>query len=102
MKSLIIGSIALALVSVSGLNAQIKPAQAVNLTVSQFDKTPVKPEDLPAPIKTVLASEAFKGWEVTTAYLVSEDGTEYYEVNLTKGPDRQTVKFDKNGKILNP
>lgn len=102
MKRLIIGTIAMALVSVSGLNAKIKPAQAVDLTVSKFDKTPVKPEDLPAPIKTVLASDAYKGWEVTTAFHVTEDGGEHYEVNLTKGPDRQTVKFDKDGKVLNP
>lgn len=104
MKRVIIGSIALALVSFSGLNAQTSPTDVNVVTVSslQFDKTPIKPEDLPQPVKTVLASEDFKDWEITSAFHVTEDGSEYYEVNLTKGPDRQTVKFDKDGKVLNP
>jgi hypothetical protein len=101
MKRAIIGAIALALISISGVSANISKNDVTTVTRSQFDKTPVKPEDLPQPVKTVLANE-YKGWEITSAFWVTGDGMEHYELNLTKGPEKQTVKFDKDGKILNP
>ncbi|UBM57833.1 hypothetical protein LAG90_13565 [Marinilongibacter aquaticus] len=99
-ERMIIGAMALALISVSGLNAKMTPTQAVNLTVVQSDKTPVKPEDLPEPIKNVLKSDGFAGWEVESAFLVSGDGADYYEINLIKGADKQSMKFDKDGNVL--
>lgn len=101
MKRVIIGAIALALISISGVSANVSQKDVTTVTSSHFDKTPVKPEDLPQPVKTVLAND-YRGWEVTSAFWVTGDGLEHYEVNLMKGPDRQTVKFDKDGKILNP
>ncbi len=101
MKRVIIAVVALALTTASGVYAETFTPVTIQENGLLKDKTPVKPEDLPQPIKTVLADQ-FKDWEVTTAFYVTEDGTEYYEVNITKGPDRQTVKFDKDGKILNP
>ena len=62
-------------------------------------KTAVTIEELPAGVKTTLASPTLKPWTATEAYLVKgADGKEYYAINLKKDNETGSVKLDKEGK----
>ena len=65
-------------------------------TQSQNDKVKIKKEDLPEAAKSTLNGDAFKGWAVENAYKLSNGE---FEVELRKGADAQTLKFDKDGKV---
>lgn len=61
----------------------------------QGEKTKIKPEELPEAVKKTLAGDDYKGWEVANAYVSKE----VYEVELKKGTEMKTFKFDKEGKL---
>lgn len=62
-------------------------------------KTAVTIEELPAAVKTTLASPTLKVWTATEAFLVKgADGKEYYAINLKKDNESGSVKLDKEGK----
>ena len=62
-------------------------------------KTAVTVEELPAAVKTTLASPSLKVWTPYEAYLVKEkDGDEYYAINIKKDDQTGSVKLDKEGK----
>jgi len=63
---------------------------------SQNDKVKIKKEDLPEAAKSTLNGDAFKGWAVEKAYKLNNGE---FEVELKKGADLQTLKFDKDGKV---
>ena len=65
-------------------------------TQSQNDKTKIKKEDLPEAAKSTLNGDAFKGWSIENAYKLSNG---VFEVELKKGANSQTLKFDKDGKV---
>ena len=58
----------------------------------------IKTEELPQAVKTALEGEAYKNWEITQAYKYTV--SENYAVNLKKGTESKTVKFDKNGNVI--
>ena len=63
------------------------------------DKVSVKPEDLPQPIKTTLASDVYAGWEITEAFIITkEDKTQFFEISLKKGSETTTINLDKDGR----
>ena len=62
----------------------------------QNDKTKIKKEDLPEAARSTLNGDAFKGWTVENAYKLSNGE---FEVELKKGTNSQTLKFDKDGKV---
>ncbi|WP_159467699.1 hypothetical protein [Dyadobacter sp. 3J3] len=98
MKKLIMSAVALTLISFASVQATpiTEPNHAA--TVTQ-EKVSVKPEDLPAAVKATINSDAFAGWKVTTAYLVTnDDKTQYYDLSVKKGSENARVKLDKNGK----
>lgn len=65
------------------------------------EQTPVKLEELPDAIKTLLASEPYKPWTPTSAQLVkSAEGTEYYRVDVQKGEEKAFLKINKDGKVI--
>jgi hypothetical protein len=98
MKKLIMSAIALTLISFASVQAS-PGAETNNAVIITQDKVPVKPEDLPAAIKATISSEAFAGWKVTTAYLVTnDDKSQYYDLSVKKGSENARVKLDKNGK----
>jgi hypothetical protein len=98
MKKLIMSAVALTLISFASVKAS-PIAEPNHTAVIVQDKTPVKPEDLPAAIKATINSEAFAGWKVTTAYLVTnDDKSQYYDLSVKKGSENARVKLDKNGK----
>ena len=98
MKNVIVSAFALALVSFSTVEAS-QPVVSTNIVVALQEKVAVKPEDLPEAVKTALAGDAYKGWEVTGAFLVTkEDKSQYYEIAVKKGEETATVNLDKDGK----
>lgn len=98
MKKLIISAICLAFLAGGTSQANSSSSVQSTLTTPQ-EKVSVKPEDLPEPIKTTLASDTYAGWMVTTAFLITkEDNTQFYEISLKKGEETSKVNLDKDGK----
>ncbi len=72
------------------------PAVKSGIMRTVDEKVKIKPEELPEAVRTKLSGDAYKGWEVSTAYMYKESKT--YEVELKKSGETKTVKFDKDGK----
>src|SRR6218665_932069 len=66
---------------------------------AQDEKTAIKAAELPEAVQTTLKGDAYKDWTVSTVSLLKAK-TEYYEVALTKEKETKTVKFTKEGTIL--
>lgn len=91
-------AVALTLISFASVQATPNKETKTALTVTQ-DKVSVKPDDLPAAVKATINSEAFAGWKVVEAFLVTaENKTQYYDLSVKKGTENARVKLDKNGK----
>ena len=98
MKNVIVSAVALALLSFSSVNAT-QTVRQESVVVTLQEKVAVKPEDLPEAVKTTLAGDVYKGWEVTGAFLITkEDKTQYYEIAVKKGEETASVNLDKDGK----
>ena len=98
MKKLIISAFALTLVSFASLEAKQFETSSVVSNISQ-EKVAVKPEDLPEPVKSTLASDTYAGWQVTSAFLITkEDNSQFYEISMRKGEESSTVNLDKDGR----
>lgn len=103
MKKVILAAAALAVVGLTKVKANsVNHNQHIVAVASQdsVQKTPVKLEDLPAPVKTALASEALKVWTPTSALLVKSGTVEYYQVNVKKDAEEKYIKLDKDGKVV--
>ncbi len=103
MKSLIIASLTMFL----GLFATQAFAQTERTMENKMemqddkDKTSIAVTELPAQVRTALASSDYAGWEAQEAWKVTkDDGKVYYKVNATKGSERKTLKFDANGNVV--
>jgi uncharacterized membrane protein YkoI len=68
--------------------------------IVKFDdeKVKIKKEELPEAVRTSLAGQDYKGWEISECYMYKEAGT--YEVELKNGGEKKTVKLDKDGKVI--
>lgn len=98
MKNVIVSALALTLISMGTVQSK-GIVESNSVVVILQEKVPVKPEDLPEAVKTALAGDAYKGWEVTGASLVTkEDKTQYFEIAVKKGEETATVNLDKEGK----
>jgi hypothetical protein len=62
---------------------------------AQEEKVKIKPEELPAAVRTTLESEDYTGWTIDSAYKYSVSGT--YEVQMKNGDESRVFKFDKDG-----
>ena len=85
--------------SLAFANAQgTAPAQDVTRpsTVQAVEKVKIKPEQLPEAVKTTLKGDDYKGWTAYTAY--HDTVKNYYEVELRKGSETKSLKFDADGK----
>lgn len=106
MKKVLIASSFLFFAAVTNVNAQVEQKMDKKESAekaqqnSQQTKTPVKPEALPEAIKTTTTGEDFKGWAISSAFLVKTTTAEYYEVVFTKEKETRTVNFDKAGKPM--
>ena len=66
--------------------------------VKYDEKVKIKKEELPDAVKTALAGNDYKGWQISEAYMWKEAGT--YEIELKNGDQKKTVKLDKDGKVV--
>jgi hypothetical protein len=83
----------------TGADAQGATQTTTAPAAAEENKTAVTIEELPAGVKTTLASPTLKPWTATEAYLVKgADGKEYYAINLKKDNETGSVKLDKEGK----
>ena len=57
--------------------------------------------ELPEIIRASLTREDYIGWAVGNAFKKEKGGKTIYIVELTKGAETKTVKFDADGKKLN-
>jgi hypothetical protein len=60
-------------------------------------KTKITEDELPQAIKDTLAGAAYNEWTITSAYFL-KGVSEYYQIELKKGDQTQTVNLDKQGK----
>ncbi|MCE7038812.1 hypothetical protein [Dyadobacter sp. CY312] len=101
MKKLIVSALALTLISFASVQADNTLKTAGVMANSAYDsqeKVSVKPESLPDGVKKTIASDAFSGWKVISAFLVTNtDKTQYYELNVKNGDESARVKLDKDG-----
>jgi len=65
---------------------------------AQEEKVKIKPEELPAAVRTTLQSEDYTGWTIDNAYKYPVSGT--FEVQMKKGGESRVFKFDKDGKKI--
>ena len=93
---------ALAVVSFSAMATAagtVVPANSMSGNVSVLEeKVKIKPEELPEAVKKALTADEYKGWTVANAYMYKESLA--YEVEVKKGEEMKTFKFDKEGKLL--
>jgi len=98
MKKVIFAIVA-GVMSFSAVN--VASAQRVTTPVSQDqadEKVKIKVEELPDAIKNALASDSYKGWSADAAfYNKTKDN---YEVQVKKGTETKTLKFSKDGSII--
>ncbi len=108
MKKVLVASAALFFAAITNLSAQtnekpvVKQEQQVvekAVKIESQEKTPVKPEELPEAIKKAISSADYKGWTVSSAFLVKKEA-EFYEVTLVKEKETKTVKFAKDGNVI--
>lgn len=99
LSAAVIAVAGLATVKANNLSTNVHTVAIVS-PADSVQKAPIKLEDLPDPVKTVLQSDLFKTWVPTTAYAVTAGTAQYYEVDVKKGTDTKALKFDKDGKII--
>lgn len=86
--------------AVSVASAQrVDAATTTSTSQDQADeKVKIKVEELPDAVKTALASDSYKGWSADAAfYNKTKDN---YEVQVKKGTETKTLKFSKEGSII--
>lgn len=101
MKKLIVSALALTLISFASVQASNTSGNfgtVESRVLTTQEKVSVKPESLPDGVKKTIASDAFSGWKVVSAFLVTNtDKTQYYELNVKNGDESARVKLDKDG-----
>lgn len=73
--------------------------ETMETMVAQDSSTSTKVElaDLPNAVKTTLTSDAYKAWTPTEAFLVKGNGSEFYQINVTKEEEKSSVKINADG-----
>lgn len=99
MKKIILTSATL-LFFFAAATAQTEIASATAVakteTVTQDKKTEIKYEELPQAVKTTLAGDAYKGWEVTKVW--HNETKDNYELQVKNATETKTLTFNKDGK----
>ncbi len=98
MKKVVFALIAV-VASGAVVNATTVAVSTTNgVTKTQEEKVKIKAEELPEEVKTALKGEEYKDWEISQAYKYTT--TEHYEVELKNAAETKTVKFDKDGNVI--
>lgn len=69
------------------------------ITANEDKKEQINAEALPSTVKATLATDEYKKWQVMSAWHIT-GASEYYVVELKKGEEATSKKFDKDGKLL--
>jgi hypothetical protein len=99
MKKIILACAAAAFLT-AGFTAKAMNVSVPVTAVEDDNKTQVDPAALPDAVKTTLGGDTYKGWTVSSAWLVKTATAEYYEIQLSKDNQKNTVKLDKDGKTV--
>ena len=91
-----VAAIVAGLTFVTAQNIAPAPEGATPAAVQAVEKVKIKPEQLPEAVKTTLKGDDYKGWTAYTAY--HDTVKNMYEVELRKGSETKSVKFDADGK----
>ncbi len=103
MKKLMVSMAVAVLASVSFANASniTEKSSSPVIVAALQEKVEIKPEELPDAVKTTLGNETYQSWQVQKAFIVpTNNGDQIYEIALAKGEETQTVKLDKDGKVV--
>ena len=99
MKKFILSAAIAVLSTVAFAQNNEAPAQQATQATAQdsSSRTKVKLEELPDAVKATLASDAYKAWTATEAFLVKENGKEFYQINVIKEEEKGSVKINADG-----
>jgi len=78
--------------------AKAQAAPKATETAQTDEKVKIKVEELPDAIKTALGGDAYKGWSANSAFY--NKTKDIYEVDVKKGTEAKTLKFTKDGSIV--
>ena len=94
--AIVAGVMSVGFVQVTNAQRLTSPDQA---SATQTDeKVKIKVEELPDAVKNALEGDAYKGWAADAAYFNKTKN--YYEVGVKKGTETKTLKFSKEGAIV--
>ncbi|HEX6225359.1 MAG TPA: hypothetical protein VFZ52_13165 [Chryseolinea sp.] len=80
-------------------STEVAPPAADDQSQDQ-DKQTIATSELPANIQTALQGQDYSGWTVASASKMDKDGKTFYAVELSKGSEKKTVKFDADGNAV--
>lgn len=100
MRKMILPVFALAMFATTAF-ATVNTTTEKETTTSAVEdkKEQITAEALPANVKTTLATDEYKEWQVISAWHIT-GAAEYYVVELKKGEEATSKKFDKDGKLM--
>lgn len=102
MKKIILSAAILAFTGLTTVKASnVKNPITITVQQDSVTKTPVEVKDLPDAVKTTLASDKYKEWTPTAAFLVTKaDKSEYYQVDVKKQEETASLKLSKEGAVI--
>jgi hypothetical protein len=102
MKKIILSAAFLAIAGFTTVNAsEINNPTTYVVQQDSTTKTAVEFKDLPDSVKATLASEPFKAWLPTGAFLVTNaDKSVYYQVDVKKEEEVKSLKITADGKVI--
>ena len=102
MKNFILSAAILAFAGVSTVKAnEINTPITTTIQQDSSSKVPVKLEELPEPVKTTIKADAYKEWQPTTAFLITNaDKSTFYQINVKKGSELAFLKVGKDGTVI--
>lgn len=98
MKKLFVAAI-VAFAGFTAVEAQasVNKVEVVSVQDSVI-RTPIKVEELPEAIRTVLQTDPYKDWTPTAAFTVKDGDKSYFQVDVKKEEQMASLKFDAEGK----
>jgi len=102
MKNFILSAAIIAFAGVSTVKAnEINTPITTTIQQDSSSKVPVKLEELPEPVKTTIKADAYKEWQPTTAFLITNaDKSTFYQINVKKGSELAFLKVGKDGTVI--
>ncbi|RZK40463.1 MAG: hypothetical protein EOO90_14930 [Pedobacter sp.] len=99
MKKLILSAVFMGLAGFTAVQASdVKNKIEIVKVQDTLVKTPIKIEELPEAIKTVLKGDPYKDWTPTAAFSVKDGDKSYFQVDVKKEEEVASLKFDSEGK----